>query len=74
MRSGPDGAINDWATAIGKSRSSTVSALHRLRDAGLAESVEGEWRLTEEPAPREPAPRWTAPVRGTDRAQQHHLT
>ena len=70
----PGGSIGDWAAAIGKSRSSTVSALHRLRDAGLVESVGGKWRLIEEPAPREPAPKWVAPVRGTDRAQQHHLT
>ena len=48
MRSDSEGSINDWATAIGKSRTSCVSALHRLRDAGLAESVEGVWRLTEE--------------------------
>jgi hypothetical protein len=57
-----DGVINDWATVVGKSRTSVVAALHRVRDAGLAESVEGKWRLTEEPAPREPAPRWTAPL------------
>ena len=39
MRSNPDGAIGDWATTIGKSRTSTVSALHRLRDAGLANQL-----------------------------------
>ena len=42
MRSNPEGSINDWATTIGKSRTSRVSALHRLRDAGLAESREGD--------------------------------
>ena len=56
MRDSPDGPINDWAAAIGKSRSSTVTALHRLRDADLAESVEGKWRLTAPPEPHEPAP------------------
>ena len=38
MRMAPGGSIGDWAAAIGKSRSSTVSALHRLRDAGLVEN------------------------------------
>jgi hypothetical protein len=61
MRSNREGSINDWATTIGKSRTSCVSGLHRLRAAGLAESVEGRWKLTEEPAPREPAPRWVKP-------------
>jgi hypothetical protein len=62
MKADPDGAINDWARAIAKSRTSCVSALHRLRDAGLAESVEGKWRLVEEPAPRGPPPPWTGPL------------
>ena len=44
MRDSPEGSIGDWAAAIGKGRSSTVSALKRLRDAGLAESVQGKWR------------------------------
>jgi hypothetical protein len=62
MRSNPEASIGDWATTIGKSRTSTVSALHRLRDAGLAESAEGKWKLTEEPAPREPPAKWIAPL------------
>ena len=74
MRMAPGASIGDWAAAIGKSRSSTVSGLHRLRDAGLAESAEGKWRLTEPEAPMTPPPKWVAPVRGTDRAHQHHLT
>jgi len=41
MRGSPEGSIGDWATAVGKWRTSVVTALHRLRDAGLAESVEG---------------------------------
>ena len=36
MREMPEGPIGDWVEAIGKSRSSVVTALHRLRDAGLA--------------------------------------
>jgi hypothetical protein len=60
MKANPGGAINDWARAIHKSRTSCVSALHRLRDAGLAESAEGKWRLVESEAPR--APRWVEPV------------
>ena len=71
LRSNPEGSIADWATTIGKSRTSCVSALHRLRDAGLAESVEGKWRLIEEPAPREPPPRWTAPLSATREARTH---
>jgi hypothetical protein len=54
MRSNPDGSIGDWSQTIHKSRTSTVSALHPLRDAGLAQSAEGRWQLTEEPTPREP--------------------
>ena len=65
MRDAPEASIGDWAQAIGKSRTSTVSALKRLRDAGLAESVEGKWKLTEEPAPHEPAPQWIAPLSAT---------
>jgi hypothetical protein len=36
MQSAPTATIGDWAKGIGKSRTSTVAALHRLRDAGLA--------------------------------------
>jgi hypothetical protein len=54
MRANPEGSIGDWTLTVPKSRTSVVSALHRLRDAGLAESVESKWRLVEEPAPREP--------------------
>ena len=65
MRDSPQAPIGEWAMAIGKSRSSVVAALHRLRDAGLAESIEGRWRLSEEPAPREPPPKWVAPLSAT---------
>ena len=68
MRSNPDGSIGDWAMTIRKSRTSCVSALQRLRAAGLAQSVEGKWKLTAPPAP--PA-RWTAPVSATQRAHAH---
>jgi hypothetical protein len=65
MRSNPDGSIGDWVTMIHKSRTSCVSALHRLRDAGLAESVEGKWKLVGLEAPREPAAKWIAPLSAT---------
>ena len=75
MRDSPGGSIGDWVATIGKGRSSTVSALGRLRDAGLAESVEGKWRLTElEAPPPKETPKWTSPVRGSDRAAHPHLT
>jgi hypothetical protein len=61
MKANPSANIAAPATAIGKSRTSTVSALHRLRDAGLAESLSRIWTLTEPPPPKE-TPRWTAPV------------
>ena len=60
MRSAPDALIGEWAEAIGKSRSSVLSALKRLRDAGLAESVGGKWKLAEELPPREPTQRSAA--------------
>jgi hypothetical protein len=61
-RSNPGASIGDLATAIGKSRTSTVSGLGRLPDAGQAESVEGKWRLTEPETPRDPPPKWIAPL------------
>jgi hypothetical protein len=67
MRKNPEGSIGDWATTIHKSRTSCVSALHRLRDAGLAESAEGKWRLVESEAPR--APRWVEPVSALGRRE-----
>jgi hypothetical protein len=62
MRSAPNALISDWPEAIGKGHSSIILALKRLRDAGLAESLEGKWRLTEPEAPREPPPKWVAPL------------
>jgi hypothetical protein len=61
MRANPGASIGKLAEAIGKSRTTTVNALHRLRDADLAESVDRVWSLTEPPAPKE-TPRWTGPV------------
>jgi hypothetical protein len=61
MKANPGANIASLAEAIGKSRTSTVTALRRLRDAGLAESLDRVWTLTEPPAPKE-TPRWTAPV------------
>ena len=62
MRRNTEATIGELAKAVGKSRSSIVTALHRLRDAGLAQSAEGKWRLTEEPPPREPAAKWVRPL------------
>jgi hypothetical protein len=62
MRDSPGGSIGDWMSATRKLRSSTVSALKRLRDAGQAESIEGKWRLTEPETPGEPPPKWVAPL------------
>jgi hypothetical protein len=61
MRANPGASIGKLADAIGKSRTTTVTALRRLRDAGLAESRDRVWPLTEPPAPKE-TPRWTGPV------------
>jgi hypothetical protein len=74
MKTSPGATIAEWAIAIGRSKTATNAALRRLRDADRAESVEGKWRLTEEPAPREPAPKWVSPVRGADRSASRHLT
>jgi hypothetical protein len=62
MRESPKATIPAWAEAIDKSRSSTVEGLHRLRDAGLAASVEGKWKSTEPPISRQPAAKWVAPL------------
>jgi hypothetical protein len=68
MKAAPVGSINGWATSRNKPHSSTVAALHRLRDAGLAEPREGRWRLVEESPPRE-ASKWVAPLSGAQRAR-----
>jgi hypothetical protein len=65
MRSKPEGSIGDWAQTIHKSRTSCVSGLHRLRDADLAESVEGKWKLVGPEAPRETAAKWIEPLSAT---------
>jgi hypothetical protein len=69
MQSAPTATIADWAGAIGKSRTSTVAALHRLRDAGLASNEDGRWALVEES--RELAERWVAPLSGAVKAHAH---
>ena len=61
MKANPGATIGALAEAIGKSRTSTVTALHRLRDADRAESRNGVWSLGEPTAPKE-TPRWTAPL------------
>jgi hypothetical protein len=72
MKAAPEGSIKDWASAISRSAGSVATALHRLRDADRAESVEGRWRLVEEPAPKATR-RWVEPVKATDRASHAHL-
>ena len=71
MRRNTEATIGELATVVGKSRTSIVSGLHRLRGVGLAESIEGKWRLVEEPAPREPPAKWTAPLSASQRAHAH---
>jgi hypothetical protein len=61
MKANPGANIAALGTAMGKSRTSTVSALRPLRDAGLAESKDRGWTLTEPTAPKETA-RWIEPV------------
>jgi hypothetical protein len=59
-KANPGATIGALAEAIGKSRTSTVTALHRLRDADLAGSQSGVWSLVEPPTPEETA-RWIDP-------------
>ena len=68
MRDSPASSIGDWAETIGKSRTSTVAALHRLRDAGLATNADKVWALVEPGAPREPPPKWVAPLSAASHA------
>ncbi len=72
LRRNSEPTIGELATVTGRSRSSTVSALHRLRDAGAAENVEGHWRLVEPSEPREPTQPWITPLKGSVRAAEHH--
>ena len=65
MRRNTEATIGDLATAVGKSRTSIVSALHRLRNVDLAESSGGKWKLVEKLAPREPPAKWIAPLSAT---------
>jgi hypothetical protein len=69
MKANPNATIGALAEAIGKSRTSTVTALHRLRDADRAESLGGVLTLTEPPAPKETA-RWIEPVAASRRARE----
>ena len=69
MKANPNATIRALAEAIGKSRTSTVTALHRLRDADRAESRNGVWSLVEPPTPKETA-RWIEPVAASRRARE----
>ena len=73
MKDDPAGTLGSWAEAIARSRSSVVSALRRLRDAGLASNEDGHWALVGEPVPKE-ASRWTKPLSGAEKSHQVHLT
>ena len=55
MKQAPGASILEWGSAVGKCRTATVQALHRLRDAGLVESDEGSWALVD-PQPAAPKP------------------
>ena len=66
------GTIGEWAESIAKSKSSIVTALGRLRDAGLVCNSNRKWALVEA-APREPPPRWVAPLPSSHRASHAHL-
>jgi hypothetical protein len=70
MQADPGGTIAAWAEAIGKSKSTAVTVLHRLRDANLVENSERVWSLVVGP-PSEPVPheRWSAPLSGSARAR-----
>ena len=74
MRIDPSGTIGAWATEVGKSKTSIVSALARLRDAGRVVNEDRKWRIVEESAVKDPLPRWTKPLGAKDRAAQVHLT
>ena len=71
MRVDPAGPLGAWSVAIGKSRTSVVSALHRLKDAGLVANADRTWALVD--APRESTPPWVSPLRGKARAAVAHL-
>jgi hypothetical protein len=71
MKSASDASIRAWAKAIGRSRTSTVNSLYRLRDVGRAETSDGRWRLIEESAPKETS-RWAKPLSASARPSVHH--
>jgi hypothetical protein len=67
MKAEPGGPIASWAKSIRKSRSSTITALKRLRDAGVASSDGSTWTLVEPEAPR--PSRWVEPVSALGRRE-----
>jgi hypothetical protein len=64
IRLAPGASIREWGSAIGKCRTATVQALHRLRDAGLIENDDGNWALVEPQPASAVAPRWIEPLSG----------
>jgi hypothetical protein len=74
LKASPGGTIAVWAGVIGRSRTSTIAGLKRLRAAGAATNEDGVWALTDPPAAKETPAKWVAPVSGAARAAQHHVT
>jgi hypothetical protein len=84
MKEAPEASIKEWGTAIGKCRTATVHALHRLRAAGLVENEDGAWALVKPSTPGQPAASaspWIAPLSGArvarhaaDGRVRHELT
>ena len=70
MKQSPEASVGEWGRAIGKCRTATVQALHRLRDAGLIENEGGNWALV---GPKAPAPKpagWIEPL-SANRVARH---
>jgi hypothetical protein len=71
MKASPGASIGELSAAIERSRTTTVTALHRLRAGGVAESVDKVWRLVEPEAPREPPERWIEPLSAAREHRAH---
>jgi hypothetical protein len=71
MKANPGASIGKLAEEIGKSRTTTVTALRRLRDADLAESVDRVGSLIEPVAPKL-SPKWVPPL-GAQSSRRHHV-
>jgi hypothetical protein len=74
MKDAPGATIGNWAEAIGKSRTSTVTALHRLRDGDLVTNESGAWALVSGCATPREAARWIEPVSAAAREHRAHAS